>query len=173
LLMKTMQVNYQFTTGYRILRSRMYRGLAEIVNGFSKNVPQFLVKAKVDGLAAILSVSVYGLYPPLALLAIARPRRATVLPALAAYTAGARQTHFHLKMLKVGAPYGLLSPVGSAVSWVILCRALYKGLVEGQVEWKGRTYGSEQSRVEQIAASDQVSSDRIASAPTLTVAVSS
>jgi chlorobactene glucosyltransferase len=173
LLMKTMHVNYQFTTGYRILRSRMYRGLAEIVNGFSKNVPQFLVKAKVNGLAAILCVSVYGLYPPLALLAIARPRRATVFAALAAYAAGARQTHFHLKMLKVGAPYGLLSPVGSAVNWFILSRALYKGLVVGQVEWKGRTYGSEQSRVEQIAASDQVSSDRIASVPTHTVADSS
>jgi chlorobactene glucosyltransferase len=172
LLMKEMKVNYHFTTGYRILRSRMYRGLAEIVNGFSKNVPQFVVKAKVDGLAAILSVCVYGLYLPLALLAIARPRRPTALAALAAYAAGVRQTHFHLKTLKVGAPYGLLNPVGSAVNCVILSRAVYKGLVVGQVEWKGRTYGSEQSRVEQIAASDQVSPDRIVRGPTRTVAAS-
>jgi chlorobactene glucosyltransferase len=128
--------------------TRMYTSLAELVEGWSKNVVLgglATLPAWMRGLAPLL-ILVLGLVlwvaPPvgvaLALAGFAGPAVLT----WAAVAVGTSVLLWSAACLRMGAParYGLLYPLGSLVTGYIFARAWRRG---GRVEWKGRRYDLE------------------------------
>lgn len=128
--------------------TRMYTSLAELVEGWSKNVVLgglATLPAWMRGLAPLLILTV-GLVlwvaPPvgavLALTGLAGPGVGT----WAAVAVGTSVVLWSAACLRMGAParYGLLYPLGSLVTGYIFARAWRRG---GRVEWKGRQYDLE------------------------------
>jgi chlorobactene glucosyltransferase len=128
--------------------TRMYTSLAELVEGWSKNVVLgglATLPGWLRGLAPLL-ILVTGLLlwvaPPVgAVLALAGVAGPAVLT-WAAVAVGTSVVLWSAACLRMGAParYGLLYPLGSLVTGYIFARAWRRG---GRVEWKGRQYDLE------------------------------
>ena len=133
---------------YEGLGTRMYRGLREVIAGWSKNmVPAGLQTVHpwlrpVTPLAMLVSGALAWLAPPVVLVAALLGAGGAARPALLAWAAAATG----LLMLfwsgvsrRFGAPawMGLLYPVGAAVGLWILVRS-WAG--RRRVRWKGRSY---------------------------------
>jgi len=127
------------------LATRMYRSLAELVAGWSKNIyngglqsmPPWLRPIVAPG-SALTGLTLW-IVPPLALLAAALGVGGAGLMLWSALTAGMSVVLFSLFGARMGAPpwYGLLYPLGAAVGMYIFLRAWRRGR---RVEWKGRAY---------------------------------
>jgi chlorobactene glucosyltransferase len=131
----------------RFLRVRMYRSLAEIVEGWSKNLALSSRRTAPGGLTGavpwllLAGVFFFWLLPPLVLL---RGALGIVgwpwLPAAA--LAQAAGTAFWAAMYRRDGHnpfYALLVPLGALVMCGIVMRSLARG---GRVRWKGRDYGA-------------------------------
>ena len=135
-----------FTFGDRLMETRMYRGLAQLVEGWSKNVYlggrrsfpgepvlQALVPSMLGG------VMLFWLAPPAYLLAAAGGIAAAWLPA--ALVATGLSALFWMLMsagMRIPVRYGLAYPVGALVFLFIVARSTWRGA--RRVEWRGRTY---------------------------------
>jgi chlorobactene glucosyltransferase len=128
------------------LSTRMYRSLAELVRGWSKNIVIGGLQTMPPKLrpfvapASALTGAAAWVVPPLLLVACAVGLVASPAAlAWSAATVGLSLVLWVLVTARMGAPpaYGLLYPVGATAGLYIFLRAWARG---GQVEWKGRRY---------------------------------
>lgn len=134
--------------GRRWVRTRMYRSLREIWNGWSKNIiAGQRVAPLLAGAVALLAVSL----GPLLLTGLALPSlvagtgRFWAWPALVLGATGilwqvARGMAVAREM-RIPLVYGLLHPLGFTVCAGILLNMAFRLLSGRGVEWKGRSYG--------------------------------
>lgn len=133
-----------FAFAENLMETRMYTGLAHLVEGWSKNLylggrrsfpDQPLLRALVP--VALSVAMLFWLVPPLALVAsVAWP--ALLQPALLA--SGLSVLFWAVVSLGMRIPpwYALAYPAGAAMALWIVLRSTWRGA--GRVEWKGRTY---------------------------------
>lgn len=133
-----------FAFAENLMETRMYTGLAHLVEGWSKNLylggrrsfpDEPVLRALVP--VALSVAMLFWLVPPLALAAsIALP--ALQQPALVA--AGISLLFWVIVSLSMRIPprYALAYPAGAAVALWIVLRSTWRG--SRRVEWKGRTY---------------------------------
>ena len=134
-----------FTFADRLMTTRMYRGLGELVEGWSKNVylgglrsfpDEPLFRALVPLMLA--AVFLFWLVPP-AVLALTEGR-GDLGPAAAAATLLSAVFWMLINFgMKIPVWYGLLYPVGALVALYIAARSTWRGT--RRVEWRGRVYG--------------------------------
>ena len=128
--------------------TRMYDGLRELVEGWSKNtllgglasLPVWL--RRVTPPLMILSGLGFWVVPPVVLALAAVSGVAAAAGTWAATVVGLSVVLWSLAAWRMGAPaaYGLLYPLGSLVTVYIFARAWRRG---GRVLWKGREYALE------------------------------
>ena len=135
-----------FSFADRLMTTRMYRGLRELVEGWSKNVylgglrsfpaePVFRALVPVMLAAAFL----FWLVPPAALVLTGAHGGL----GLAAAVATLCSVMFWMLIsfgMKIPVWYGLLYPLGALVALYIAVRSTWRGT--RRVEWRGRVYGS-------------------------------
>jgi len=127
------------------LATRMYRSLAELVAGWSKNILTGGLQSMPPRLRPIIApvsaLTGFGLWilPPSLLPAAALGVGGPGLLAWSALTVATSALLFSIFTARMGAPfrYGLLYPLGAAVGMFIFLRAWGRGR---RVEWKGRSY---------------------------------
>jgi len=127
------------------LATRMYRSLADLVAGWSKNIllgglrtlPPFL-RPVVPPVSAVTGAGMW-LVPPLALAWVLVGGGGGALLAWSASVVMLSAILWMLFTARMGAPfwYGLLYPLGAAVGMYIFLRAWWRGR---RVEWRGRSY---------------------------------
>ena len=125
--------------------TRMYRGLGELVRGWSKNIligGRLTLPRRLRPLVAPLSLAAgAGLWlaPPLALLAslLGVGEGALLLWSAAAVITSALFWGAASLRMGISPLYGALYPLGAAVGTWILLRSWRRG---SRVEWKGREY---------------------------------
>jgi chlorobactene glucosyltransferase len=135
-----------FTFAERLMETRMYRNLPELIEGWSKNIylggrrsfpDQPLLRALVP--AMLVAAMMFWLGPPVLLVfAIASGR----VPELVSSTllATALSTVFWMLMcrqMQIPAIYGAGYPGGALMALYIVARSTWRG---GKVEWRGRVY---------------------------------
>jgi chlorobactene glucosyltransferase len=135
-----------FAFAEELLETRMYTGLAHLVEGWSKNLylggrrsfpEEPVLRALVP--VALSTAMLFWLVPPLALLA------SLVVPALLApalVAVGLSVAFWAAVSMSMRIPpwYGLAFPAGAAVALWIALRSAWRG--NRRVEWKGRVYES-------------------------------
>jgi chlorobactene glucosyltransferase len=137
----------QFAFAERLMETRMYRGLAHLIEGWSKNIylggrrsfPDEPIRRAL--VPAMLTVAmVFWLVPAGVVLAslVASRQEPWLAPALLASVLSA--TFWMLICYGMGIParYGLGYPLGAAMTLYIVLRSTWRG--SRKVEWKGRTY---------------------------------
>jgi chlorobactene glucosyltransferase len=127
------------------LATRMYRGLAELVRGWSKNlaigalqtVPGWLRPIVIPG-AIVLQLG-FWVAPPLALLAALGGLGPPALLTWSAAVVAVSALFWGVFTARMGGPfvYGVLYPLGTLATIGILVRSWLRGT---RVEWKGREY---------------------------------
>ena len=135
-----------FAFGERLMETRMYQGLAHLIEGWSKNVylggrRSFPGEPVLQALAplALAGVMLFWLAPPMALVAAAAGIAESLLPA--ALVATGLAVLFWAVMsaaMRIPVWYGLVYPLGSLVFLYIVARSTWRGA--RRVEWRGRTY---------------------------------
>jgi len=148
-----------FAFAERLMETRMYTSLAQIIEGWSKNIylggrrsfpDEPLARALVP---VSLSLTMLFWLLPAALLPAAW---AGALPASSQawvhLAAGAAFGFWCLISAGMRIPpwYGLLYPVGAGMSLYIILRSTIRG--RGRVVWKGRTYGEALNRLDEGAS---------------------
>lgn len=133
-----------FAFAENLMETRMYTGLAHLVEGWSKNLylggrrsfpDQPLLRALVP--VALSVAMLFWLVPPLALVAsVAWP--ALLQPALIATWLSLLFWAVVSLGMRIPPWYALAYPAGSAMALWIVLRSTWRGA--GRVEWKGRTY---------------------------------
>jgi chlorobactene glucosyltransferase len=138
-----------FAFAERLMETRMYRGLSDLVEGWSKNIylggrrsfPEEPVRrALVPGML-IIALS-YWLIPPAILLATRFSGGVESLRFSMVIATAASAAFWTLICLGMKIPplYGLGYPLGSAMGLYIALRSTWRGA--GRVEWRGRVYSS-------------------------------
>lgn len=136
-----------FAFAERLMETRMYHGLAHLIEGWSKNIylggrrsfpRQPLLQALVPVMLTIAML--YWLLPPALLAAVAATRMAELAPAaiLATLLSGA----FWMLIchgMRIPAIYGWAYPIGALMALYIALRSTWRG--RRRVEWRGRVYG--------------------------------
>ncbi len=127
-----------------LMTTRMYTGLAHLVEGWSKNIylggrrsfpDEPLLRALVP--VALSLAMIFWLVPPLALVAsLAYP--AFIQPALLASAISVLFWAAVLLGMRIPPWYALAYPAGAAVALWIVLRSTWRG--SRRVEWKGRVY---------------------------------
>jgi chlorobactene glucosyltransferase len=137
-----------FAFAERLMETRMYHGLAHLIEGWSKNIylggrrsfPQEPLRRALVPLMLVLAM-VYWLVPPVTLLAaLVCPTLAHLVPvALLATVLSAG--FWMLICYGMGIPmlYGLGYPLGALMALYIALRSTWRG--SRRVEWRGRVYG--------------------------------
>ncbi|HET6778475.1 MAG TPA: glycosyltransferase family 2 protein [Gemmatimonadales bacterium] len=144
-LQKGLRLHFAFAE--RLMETRMYRDLASLIEGWSKNIylggrrsfPQEpLRRALVPAMLAIAML--FWLLPPVMLLAAALlPGLAHLqVPAFAAFLLGAAFWMLIGWGMKIPAVYGLGYPLGALMTLYISARSTRRGA--RRVEWRGRVY---------------------------------
>jgi chlorobactene glucosyltransferase len=136
-----------FAFAERLMETRMYQGLAHLIEGWSKNIylggrrsfPDEPLRRALVPLMLVLAM-VYWLAPPAALVAaLARPSLAHYRSA--ALVATALSAGFWMLIcygMGIPARYGLGYPLGALMALYIALRSTWRG--GRRVEWKGRVY---------------------------------
>ncbi|HET6798311.1 MAG TPA: glycosyltransferase family 2 protein [Gemmatimonadales bacterium] len=136
-----------FVFADRLMETRMYRGLAELIEGWSKNIylggrrsfpDEPLRRALVP--VMLVSAMLYWLLP-FALVGEGWLRAGHSSGFWAGVAALGLSAGFWMLItygMKVPARYGLLYPLGVLMSLYIILRSTWRG--RGKVEWRGRTY---------------------------------
>jgi chlorobactene glucosyltransferase len=138
-----------FAFAERLMETRMYQSLPQLVEGWSKNVylggrrsfPQEPARRALVP-AMLLAAMGFWLLPPLGLLVdtLGVDVGALAQPALVA--AGLSVLFWGLISygMKIPVVYGLLYPLGTLMAIYIVLRSTWRG--ERRVEWRGRVYGT-------------------------------
>ena len=138
-----------FAFAERLMETRMYQSLPQLVEGWSKNVylggrRSFPHEPVRRGLvpAMLLAAMGFWLLPPLVLLTgtLGVGIGSLAQPALVA--AGLSVLFWGLISygMKIPVTYGLLYPLGALMALYIILRSTWRG--ERRVEWRGRVYGT-------------------------------
>jgi hypothetical protein len=137
-----------FAFAERLMETRMYQGLAQLVEGWSKNVylggrRSFPDEPALRALVPVMLVAALGfwLLPPLALLASALGVSAAALAQPAAAAVGLSVLFWGLVSygMRIPVAYGALYPLGALMALYIVLRSTWRG--KRRVEWRGRVYG--------------------------------
>jgi chlorobactene glucosyltransferase len=133
-----------FAFAERLMETRMYRSLPQLIEGWSKNVylggrRSFPEEPVLRALVPVMLLAAFGfwLIPP-AVLAITG---ATAGPGPAAAAATALSALFWMLVswrMKIPPWYGLLYPIGALMGLYIVARSTRRGA--RRVEWRGRVY---------------------------------
>lgn len=133
-----------FAFAERLMETRMYRSLPEMIEGWSKNMylggrRSFPGEPLLQALVPIMLVAAFAfwLVPP-AVLALTA---AAGEPSLAAALATALSALFWMLIsagMRIPAWYGLLYPLGALIALYIGARSAWRG--GRRVEWRGRAY---------------------------------
>jgi chlorobactene glucosyltransferase len=141
-LEKGLKLHFAFAE--RLMETRMYQGLAHLIEGWSKNIylggrrsfPDEPLRRALVPVMLVLAM-LFWLAPPAALIV------ATVHPALApaALIAGGLSALFWMLIchgMKIPVLYGLGYPLGVLMALYIILKSTWRG--GRRVEWKGRVY---------------------------------
>ncbi|HEU5304849.1 MAG TPA: glycosyltransferase family 2 protein [Gemmatimonadales bacterium] len=136
-----------FAFADRLMETRMYHGLANLIEGWSKNIylggrrsfpDEPLLRAMVP--AMLVGAMLYWLVPPAALFATwAIPGMASIVPA--ALVATSLAAVFWVLIcggMRIPAVYGIAYPLGVVMTLYIIMRSSWRG--GRMVEWRGRVY---------------------------------
>jgi chlorobactene glucosyltransferase len=138
-----------FAFAERLMETRMYQSLAQLVEGWSKNVylggrSSFPEEPALRALvpAMLLAAMGFWLLPPLVLLAgaLGADVGALARPALVATISSVLFWGLISYGMKIPVAYGLLYPLGALTAIYIVLRSTWRG--ERRVEWRGRVYGT-------------------------------
>jgi chlorobactene glucosyltransferase len=133
--------------GDRIASVRMYRSLAEIWAGFTKNV---FLGAKGDmraiSLGVVFSSMISVLPPALAITALFRRRYELALEALATSIAIVATASWGMGRAAFPRRLALLQPLGTAIFAAIALNSSFHVLSGRGVEWSGRRYRAKKTR---------------------------
>src|SRR5262249_3381121 len=126
------------------VRVRMYRGLAGVVNGFTKNMAYALNGLLGVGLLAMTAaVTVFWVVPPLVLLGALAGipfDRADVLLAAAGFALPVAARLVAAVALGDPAWPAVTHPIMAATWGLIICRSLYQRFVRRRLVWRGREF---------------------------------
>jgi chlorobactene glucosyltransferase len=136
-----------FSHAERLMETRMYQGLAHMVEGWSKNVylggrrsfPDEPIQRALVPVILVIALG-FWLVPPAVLVGgLVSPRLAQYSgSALAAIAYSAVFWMLICHGMRIPALYGLGYPLGALVALYIVLRSTWRG--ERKVEWKGRVY---------------------------------
>lgn len=138
--------------GARIASVRMYRSLAEIWSGFTKNVyvgANGHLGALAGGALFMLAISVAP--PALALYAASRKRYALALEAALASIAVVATASWGMRKAGFSRRLAILQPLGTALFAGIIANSTARVLSGRGVEWRGRTYHGDEWKAPQSA----------------------
>jgi chlorobactene glucosyltransferase len=146
-LRKGLKLHFAFAE--RLMETRMYHGLAQLIEGWSKNIylggrRSFPDEPFRRGLVPLmLTVALlFWLLPPGALVATAvNPDLVNLVPA-ALLATSLSAVFWMLICYGMGIPalYGLGYPIGALMALYIVVRSTWRG--SRRVEWRGRVYGT-------------------------------
>jgi chlorobactene glucosyltransferase len=138
-----------FAFAERLMETRMYLGLSQLIEGWSKNIylgarRSFPHEPLLRGLVPVMLVvaMLAWLLPPVVLVASALDPHLTDL-APAALLATALSSAFWMVIshgMQIPPGYGLAYPLGGLMALYIILRSIWRG--GRRVEWRGRVYGS-------------------------------
>jgi len=136
-----------FTFAERLMETRMYQGLSDLIEGWSKNIylggrRSFPQEPLLRGLVPVMLIvaMLYWLLPPAVLLGSAVASPLTEL-APAALLASAFSAAFWMLIchgMDIPMVYGLAYPLGALMALYIILRSTWRG--GRRVEWRGRVY---------------------------------
>lgn len=136
-----------FAFAERLMETRMYHGLAPLIEGWSKNIylggrrsfpDEPVLRSLVP--AMLIIAMLFWLAPPAVLLAsVVAPTLAPLTPAALAAT-GLSAVFWMLMCygMKIPVLYGLAYPLGALTALYIILRSSWRG--SRRVEWRGRVY---------------------------------
>lgn len=138
-----------FAFAERLMTTRMYRDLPQLIEGWSKNVylggrRSFPDEPVLRALVPVMLAVALGfwLLPPALLLAWALGAGLAGLGPAAAVATALSMLFWGMISLGMRIPvwYGLLYPLGALTALYIVARSTWRG--ERRVEWRGRMYGT-------------------------------
>jgi chlorobactene glucosyltransferase len=150
-LTKGLKLHFAFAE--RLMETRMYQGLAHLIEGWSKNIylggrrsfPDEPLRQALVPVMLVLAM-LFWLAPPAVLVAAAVvPGLANLWPAALAATA--LSVVFWMLMclgMRIPPAYGLGYPLGALMALYIILRSTWRG--GRRVEWRGRVYGEQRKR---------------------------
>jgi chlorobactene glucosyltransferase len=138
-----------FAFAERLMETRMYQNLRQLVEGWSKNIylggrrsfPEQPVLQALVPLMLIVAM-LFWLAPPLLLLCsvFIRPIRELSAAAVTAIVASTLFWMVMCRQMKIPAIYGAGYPLGALTALYIVTRSTWRG--GRRVEWRGRIYGA-------------------------------
>jgi chlorobactene glucosyltransferase len=140
-----------FAYAERLMETRMYNGLAPLVEGWSKNIylggrrsfpDEPVLRALVPVMVA--TALLFWLIPPAVLVVSALNPDLMALSLLPAALALGLSAGFWMLIcygMAIPAGYGLAYPLGALMALFIALRSIWRGT--RTVEWRGRTYGAD------------------------------
>ena len=139
-----------FAFAERLMETRMYRSLPQLIEGWSKNVylggrrsfpDEPVLRALVP--LMLVAAAMFWLLPPAMLVASALGAGVDRQVGPAALATGLSALFWGLVSfgMRIPASYGLLYPLGAAMSLYIFARSTWRG--SRRVEWRGRVYEQE------------------------------
>jgi chlorobactene glucosyltransferase len=143
-----------FAFAERLMETRMYQDLPQIIEGWSKNVylggrRSFPDEPALRALVPVMlaAAMLFWLLPPGVLLVRALGVSVGGLAGSAGIATGLSVLFWALVSYGMRIPmvYGVLYPLGAAMALYIFARSTWRG--SRRVEWRGRVYGQEPTRV--------------------------
>jgi chlorobactene glucosyltransferase len=137
-----------FAFAERLMETRMYQNLAQLIEGWSKNIylggrrsfpHQPILRALVP--LMLITAMLFWLIPPLLLLCSTLVVSLRELTGAAITAAGASAVFWMVmcRQMKIPAIYGAGYPLGALMALYIVGRSTWRG--RKRVEWRGRVYG--------------------------------
>jgi hypothetical protein len=129
---------------------RMYRGLSEVVNGFTKNIAyalQGFLGAVLFALTAVITL--FWVVPPLALAAAllgAPVERQDGLIAAAGFALVVAARFAAAAALNDKLWPAVTHPIMAAIWGFIICRSLYHRIIRRRLVWRGREFDARAAR---------------------------
>jgi len=139
-----------FAFAERLMETRMYQNLPQLVEGWSKNIylggkrsfPEEPALRALAPLMLIVALTFWLIPPAVVLMAVlgGEAIHRLVAPALLATGLSAFFWCVLSYGMKIRPAYGMLYPLGAAMALYIAARSFWRG--GRRVEWRGRVYGS-------------------------------
>jgi hypothetical protein len=135
-----------FAFGERLMETRMYQGLAPLIEGWSKNIylggrrsfPNEPLRRALVPAMLVLAMLFWLVPPAMLLLAWAAPSAGQLAPAMLAAGLSALFWTLIAHGMSIPAIYGLGYPLGALMALYIILRSTWRG--GRRVEWRGRVY---------------------------------